>query len=353
MNELGELMLKAEMKIDILERALNAFKKETGLTVEVLRKNFNAFDKRWDGEVIIATPDLEHEILYQVEIKRRVTRTAIGPLAFQFDQTENMGLLVAEYVPALMALRLKTQGIQFIDACGNAYINALPFYIFINGNKQNINDRRKVVGPRAFGAKGLRVVFALLCNPGFEKMPFREIAMTTGVALGTVDAVFKNLKDNGYLLDKGRFGRKLLHKENLLQRWVTGYPEVMRPKMLIGRYTAKDKYWWQGVALPELFFWGGEIAAAKITGYLKPEIITVYTHNTPTRLIFQNKLRKDPNGEVEVLKAFWRKGYNWYQGDMVHPLIIYADLLATGDARNLETAKMIYNNELYRFIKKD
>jgi hypothetical protein len=32
------------------------------------------------------------------------------------------------------------------------------------------------------------------------------------------------------------------------------------------------------------------------------------------------------------------------QGDqIVHPILIYADLVATGDSRNLETARMIYD----------
>ena len=29
--------------------------------------------------------------------------------------------------------------------------------------------------------------------------------------------------------------------------------------------------------------------------------------------------------------------------DLVHPILIYADLLATGNERNIETAKMIYD----------
>lgn len=37
--------------------------------------------------------------------------------------------------------------------------------------------------------------------------------------------------------------------------------------------------------------------------------------------------------------------------DTVDPIIVYADLLETGDVRNLEAAKILYQNELTEFIK--
>ena len=48
-------------------------------------------------------------------------------------------------------------------------------------------------------------------------------------------------------------------------------------------------------------------------------------------------------GNLEVLQKFWRFEVPRLVGRIPHapPLLIYADLMATGDARNLETAKLL------------
>ncbi len=52
------------------------------------------------------------------------------------------------------------------------------------------------------------------------------------------------------------------------------------------------------------------------------------------------------------MKKFWNFEDNDYPG-MTHPILIYADLLATGDPRNIETAKIIYEKDIVRYIKED
>ncbi|MEI6436797.1 MAG: type IV toxin-antitoxin system AbiEi family antitoxin, partial [Bacteroidota bacterium] len=54
----------------------------------------------------------------------------------------------------------------------------------------------------------------------------------------------------------------------------------------------------------------------------------------------------DENGNVELLDIFWDS--ESYQG--LPPLLIYADLMSSGSDRNVETAKMILENEL-QYIK--
>ena len=345
-------MQKNRVEENILLKALTALTEETGLIGQVFPGTVEAHPTRWDKQIIFTLPGEQHEFIYYAEIKKRVLKEATGVIGYQFKELGGRGILVTEYVSPLLATTLKTLGIQFIDTCGNAYLNDFPLYIFVKGNKQVPPGQRFAAAPKAFKAAGLKVLFMLLCKPGFEEKPFREIATAAGVALGTVNTVFNYLKNNEYLIDKGRQGRKLLHKEKLLTRWITAYPEELRPKLKIGRYTAKDVHWWKDVVLPDFCYWGGEIAAAKITEYLKPEIVTMYTHEHLARLFTQNKIRKNPNGKIEILEAFW--GLNQFQNPMktVPPLLIYADLVATTDARNHETAQIIFNDKLHEFIRK-
>ena len=307
-----------------------------------------------DAEIEITTPDLEHKAKYFIEVKRQIQKETVGIVINFFKKMgANNVLLATDYVNPIMADRLKRNDIQFIDTCGNAYINKYPIYIFVKGNKQTGDKAKGLTVPRAFKMGGVKIIYALLCNPGLEDTTFRKIGKAANVALGTVDAVMKDLIEIGFLIDKGKYGRKLVNKEKLLERWATAFPEVLRPKIMIGRFTAKNKYWWENAQLPEGFYWGGEVAAAKMTEYLRPEIITVYTTKYQEQLLLNFKLRRDPEGEIEILKAFWGKGTNWELDGILNPLLIYVDLLATGDPRNIETANLIYENELNRFIREN
>jgi len=61
-------------------------------------------------------------------------------------------------------------------------------------------------------------------------------------------------------------------------------------------------------------------------------------------------LRKDPAGNVEILKGFWTFKYPWNYTQLAPPLLVYADLLATGNDRNIETGKMIYEKYFARLV---
>lgn len=346
-------MIKKHFEEEILNEALTALDKEFGATAHEIYNN--AIYNTWDGCVEIDFGKYGR-IQAILEIKANVTKNYIGAVAFRFREMEEYTpLLVTNYVNPVLAEELKRAGVQFIDACGNIYIDQAPLYIYISGNrpKKEYGD----VTPRAFRPKGLRVVYALLCNPGMENRTFREIAAAVEVALGTVNAVFKDLKTNGYIIEKGRFGREIIQRERLLKRWLAAYYDTLRPTLAIGRYTVDDWDWWKNVQLPHKFYWGGEVAAAKLTQYLKPQTITIYANGNVGELLRNYRLRKDPKGEIEVLKTFWEddvleNDITFIHHDMVHPLLIYADLIATNDNRNFETAEKIYEEHgIHRLIR--
>jgi hypothetical protein len=156
------------------------------------------------------------------------------------------------------------------------------------------------------------------------------------------------------LLDMGKRGQRLIQKENLLQRWVTAYPEQLRPKLTLGRFRGEYGWWQQKTLDPFKAQWGGEVAAAKLTQYLQPQIITIYaTPQELDQLLIKNRLKRDQTGDVEILKRFWKPAEIWKYEDLVHPILIYADLLATGNERNIETAKMIYDQHIVQLIRED
>ncbi len=125
--------------------------------------------------------------------------------------------------------------------------------------------------------------------------------------------------------------------------WFAAYPTVLRPKLHVRRFRAPTPGWTEGVNLqPYHAYWGGEVAANRLLHHLVPQTAIIFAKETPRQLIADYKLRADVHGDVEILDAFW-KDHVPPIGDVAPPILAYADLTATTDGRNLEAAKMIYD----------
>jgi hypothetical protein len=330
----------------ILRTALEKLESTTELTAEVYRE---IEPEGPDAVIRITWQGMEWH--FAAEVKHLLTPAMIGAAVEQLRRHAK-GILVTRYVTPQAAEILKEMGTPFLDTAGNAYLNEPPLFIFIKGNKPAERDTGKPP-IRAFRPTGLQVVFALICNPGLEKAQYREIARAADVALGTVGWVMKDLRQMGNLVEMGKRGRRLIQKEKLLARWATEYPEQLRPKKLLGTFKAANADWWRQAEFPDPeTYWGGEIAAAKLTQHLKPQTATIYTRELKVLFewLIKNRIRQDPDGNIEILRKFWKFEPDWEYPNLTHPVLIYADLLATADARNIETAKMIYDKEIARLI---
>ena len=337
-------MRKLQNEQDIIQNACAAFTRMTGLALKVIgQPKARALALQAHGKRLNLVP----------EVKATITPTdALLPL-IRPNQPPNL-ILVARQVTETMAAKLRENGVQFMDEAGNVFINQPPLYIFIKGNRNPVLKKAPAIG-RVFKQTGIRVLYVLLCNPGEENQPYRTIAAKAGVALGMVNWVMQELKELGFLLitGKGR-GRKIqiINKERLLERWTTAYAEQLRPKLRLGCYRGAAGWWKDEELVPERAQWGGEVAALKLTGHLNPQEITIYIDkDNLAAFLIQHKFRKDPAGDVEFFHRFWRPDAVPANRDVVHPLLAYADLMATGNQRNLETARMIYDQHIVQFGK--
>jgi hypothetical protein len=258
-------------------------------------------------------------------------------------------LLVAYYVNPLLAERLKNLGVPYIDCTGNAYLNAKTIFIYSKGNK----PEKKEIFQRArlFKPGGLQVVFALLSNPDFIKLPYRELAIKADVALGTVAWIMKDMQNQGFIIDIGDKHYRLVKRETLLRLWLIGYEQALRPRRLIKRYHAETHDWWMQ-AKPGQWLWSGEVAAYKMTGYLKPETVTLYTKKLPDQLIFENRLRPDANGEIEIIDPFWNFEFPEKNESLVPPLCVYADLMIRAEAGQPKQQRWCMSDTLIDISKK-
>ena len=337
----------------LLDAAIEAVQ-GLGVVVEIVQRNPQLGRARADALVRVTHGG--QEVLYAVEVRRTLHPATLGAALQQLERLGQQAMLVTDYVTPALADELKARHIAFLDTAGNAYFEQPPLLIWVKGQKPAAKPATQTVG-RAFQPTGLQVLFTLLCNPQAVNRPYRELAEMAGVAHGTVGFVMPDLQQLGYVRDlKGKRGtRRLFELERLLDEWATTYARVLRPRTLLGRYYVPTLEGWKDWPLAEHgALWGGEPAAAVLTDYLRPGVLTLYAEKVPGLLAARQKFMKEPapghTAVVEVRKRFWSFPGDPRHNNLVPPLLVYADLLATGDARCIETAKMIYDAYVARSL---
>lgn len=328
----------ADTEEGLLAQALEAFRQATAKEVVMLKTEIRLPQGIADAEIRL--PDGKKRL---VEVKRNVTPATMGAVIAQLKRFDKPGLLVVPYMTPQMAERLKEMDIAFLDTAGNAYLNTPKLFVYITGRKlQAPAAHEKRV--RALRPTGLKVIFALLCRPELLNAPYRDIAAAAGAALGTVGWVFYDLRRLGYIMETKAHGRIYQNRVGLIDKWVEAYAQQLRPAIKPQRYRVAVTDWWKKEDIAQFDMWlGGEPAAAIMTKHLRPEIVTVYGDTHFAELARKVRAVKDEYGNLEVLQKFWdfEMPQAYKQHPLVPPLLVYADLIATADARNLETAQII------------
>jgi hypothetical protein len=324
---------------EILDSALLALDRTAGLNAVATHKPHSE-DRRVDAVVKIRTDQGDRTFVAEVKAVDRFQTPA--QVKAQLARYAELPLLVAPFISRETAERCRDLHLSFMDTAGNAYLEAPGLYVYITGQ-----SRPREVGEsrfRAVGPAGLQVTFALLSRPALVQAPYREIARASATALGSLTHVMRDLEARGYLTGDQR--RRLLDPRRLLEEWVTHYPIALRPKLHPRRFEAPQELLAQADLSPLEAYWGAERAAERLTRHLKPGAFTIYARKPMNRLVAALRLRAHPAGKVEVLEAFWNFEPDSGYRDLVPPVLVYADLLASRDSRNIETANLIYERHI-------
>jgi hypothetical protein len=316
-----------------------------GLRPRVLRQEARAADRRADA--VIGLQFGGRQLRYVAEVKRGLRPATLGTVIHQVRAFAGRPLLVTDHVTPPLADALRAQGVEFIDAAGNTFLNHPPLLVFVKGQRP-VGRAPMLEHGRAFQAAGLQVLFVLLARPGLVNRPYREIAAAAGVAHGTVGWVMAELPGLGHVAEVGG-RRRLTNAERLLDRWTEAYARTLRPRLLLGRFRADMKTlqarlgrWPAGLLV------GGELAAARLTRYLRPGTATFYAQTVDPKAILLMALKADATGNVDFRRRFW--DFPGEEPLLVPTLLVYADLLAIGDARCLEVAQHLRDEITARLV---
>lgn len=342
--------------VELLDRVAKAVAAMTGLSCEhVSWARHPEASHAADGELHLRLAG--HAIRRPFELVRSPGPSGLSLLTLRRKTTGKPVLLVTTHVNPRQAATLRAAGVEFLDAAGNAYLSEGGLHVQVEGRRPPapVADR-----PRAFHTGGLKLLFALLTDSRLDdprpeaslvSRPYREIAAATGLPHSTVGWVMADLIRMGLVVELGPGARALAERRRLLERWTQGYLEFLRPKLRVARYRPSRADWWKDATL-EGGLWSGEVAESRLTGTLKPGTAVVFGDSPSHAFVLRHGLQADSSGPVEFLSPFWRgEAQPPPVHGCVHPLLVYADLLAVDDDRTREAAQVLYARHLRAIVE--
>ncbi len=243
------------------------------------------------------------------------------------------------WIPAQRARALRDSGINYLDTAGNAFLNLPGLQVYRETNDQPAVDPvRKRPPGGAFNASAVRVGLQLLMDPPLVGSSLRTIAALAGVSAPSAKFALDAFKADGYVVEIGKMGRKLVEREAFLRKWAESFNLNYRPKCALGTYsTGIDVMVLDGLHA----CWGGELGADRLTNNLKAIEHVLYSYSRKVGpLVAKNRLRPDSKGTVELVEACWDERQQEPQGT-APAFVVFADLLNTRDPRCIEVAEQI------------
>jgi hypothetical protein len=339
---------------ELIQTAINKLNQQTGLVI-----NFHDYETGI-ADVEISLPGVKQRLMIKCKkwLNTANLQKYLGELALKNLLTDVV--LVTDYINPNQATLLKEQKISFIDLAGNSYINKPPVYIDIQGKKpekpHNEVALAKQLG-KAFQPKGMKIVFMLLTKPELVNAPMRKIADIAEVALGTVKQVIDDLIYQDIIIQKGQRLKVLADKQGLLDKWLAAYPTNVEAKLNKEIYTTDNTDLLKNIAINDLkALWGGEYAAQLYDNYLNAKDYLIYVKpEYKNEVLKAARLRKAKVDEIQnglitkviladppiAIEKIATPNTNW-----AHPLLIYANLMASNDPRNADAARRLYEKHI-------
>jgi hypothetical protein len=272
-------------------------------------------------------------------------------------------MLLADYIAPALAHRLEEEDVDYVDAAGNLLIRKPGrLYLFKSGAKPP--RLREQTPARLPTRSGLQVLFVLLQEPAAARLSYREVAAQSGVALGSVAGTMAELKRTGHLVRR-RDGWQLVGRRAMLELWVSGYSDRLRPKLVLGRFQPPESDLTETLAHVadaatarqlEYAVTGG-VAADALTHHYRGEQLALFVSAAPRDLLQALRWLPSGRGPVTLLRHFGPAVAGKQTGPrgmvLAQPLLVYAELLHDGTERAREAAQELYDQHLARLIGDD
>lgn len=291
----------------------------------------------------LRTPKGRHDLMVEVKSVPLTRSAAQSLVARVCHRPVRPWIAFSPYVSQPVGQLLLSHNVGFVDQAGNCHVAVGRDYLaHVEGRRREQPVRQG----RGLGARSYQVLFALLARPELATAPIRTLAAAAGVGKTAAADLLQRLKDEGLVLRDKR-GYRIIRPNVLMDRWIAGYADKLRPRLLLGRYRAgaKDPRSFEKHAEAVLdgldWAWGGATAAYRLTQHYRSAATTLHVAAPPAAMPRQLELLPAKDGRIAVLDVPGPLGLEGPLPHIAHPLLVYTELVLEGDERALEAAREI------------
>lgn len=302
-------------------------------------------DRRYDGKLEVHTPSGHFQLLAE-EKRSFLTRSGVDHLLAWLKQVgtgkRQQVILLARQIPRTVAERLVDAQVNFADDVGNIHLTLGDRYNWtvIGKPAPEVSSERRPITPAQ-----LQLLFQFVTHPESTTWPVRRLETAAGISKSKAAQARTELVANRLLTQRGD-DYQLGSKDLITERLTSGYSQILRPKLFVGRFRPAEK-----TVEEFLKRLGSAPHGAKyaLTGAVAADLLQHFYHSNEvqifldpaSRSVAQNlRLLPDREGPVTLLRAFGEVVF-WQQRDrhtIAPPWLIYAELLNSNDPRAHEAA---------------
>ncbi len=302
------------------------------------------------GEMIgLTTPSGEVEL--PVELKLSHLSREVAERLVHVGQRHPGLLVLAPLVGAELGELFVREKINFVDLAGNCHVRiGQQFLAYVQGRRPLI----RTPADRGMRAPAFKVLFALLADPELVHATTRALAQAAGsVSPQTAADMRAKLLASGTLLkSRGNLRWARGGWKQALDMFLFAFPHMVSGFM-VGRFRSKhqDAKQLEAELTPRLnamgeWRWGGGAAAQRLTHYYRGDRTMIYLRDGSMTLAQKLPLVPDPDGNVVLMRAIGPLAFESPNPEVVHPLLIYADLMNEAHDRAREAGADIFQRYL-------
>ncbi len=300
-----------------------------------------------DGVLVIKTPvGTKH---FCVELKRtHLTREIVDSFVERTRTSRESWILFARLVGRPLGERMVASGQNFVDERGNLYLN-IHDKLVARTQGRTVPRAERVQRGHGVRAAGYQALFTLLAEPSLLNASVRAIATHGGVSRQTVNDMRHRLIDEGYLTRRRNHYEWIVSRRvRLVEFWLAGYAATLRPALLVGSYRTKhddvgalEAWIAERLRTEPMWRWGGAAAGNRLVGHYRGQTTTIHMVEPPSNLEERLQALRDPRGPLVILRAPGPISLEGDHRECVHPLLVYAELMASIDDRAHDLAHLL------------
>jgi hypothetical protein len=339
-----------------LDRALNHLQSLPFIRGLHFRQKENDADQGHDGTLELKTPHGQY--LLSVEIKRSYLSESLvnailsrasgqaqsGRQSKRHTKSDELSprLLLARYIPTRAGERFIEAGISFADDPGNVHLRLGSEY---NWTVLGKREPPRLAETNRTTAATIQLLFQFAVDPKSASWTVRDLAGAAGISKTKVAQLRRQFIHERILSGKS----ELRMTPDIVDRLVSGYSQILRPKLVISRFRYPDSSideflarLTETVRAKEIPYalTGGPAADAMQHFYSSPDV-PLFLDLGGSDVQRTLRLLPDRGGPVVLLRPFGAMVY-WkeFEGRMVAPpWLVYAELLTSDDPRAREAAE--------------